>query len=80
MLFGRLHELTEAETKAKIQVDALCKNVIDLFAPMDQAMTYVDAIDVRRLRVYTSDIERRIATLHGLQVEIKQLKKELGEE
>ena len=80
MNLGRLEELKAKARTTRIQLDAICKNVIDLFSPMDTGMTYVSRIDLDRLNVHTSDIKRKVKELQKIEVEIEALRTELGKE
>ena len=77
---GRLEELKAKARDVRIQLDALCKNVIDLFSPMDVGMTYVSRIDLDRLNVHTVDIKRKVKELKKVEDEMAALRAELGKE
>lgn len=79
-LLGRRAGLKEKEYNLRVAIDTLVKNVNDLFSPMDQAMRYVQDIDVRRLKVQVSDIERNLKLLKPILDEIRNLNQELGDE
>ena len=77
---GLLAEAKEKEERIRIQLDAIWKSILDVGAPMDMAMTYVDNLNVRRLEVYMVDLRRKKCELEEVQKEIVQLKADLGEE
>lgn len=78
-LIGRLHQMKEREYRLRVYIDTLCKNIIDIFSPMDYAMNYVLEIDVKRLNTQVKDVGEKKRELDSLIIEIKALESDLGE-
>lgn len=77
---GRLEDMKAKERTTRIQLDAICKNMIDLFSPMDAGMTYVSRIDLDRLDVHTTDIKRKLKELKKLETDMAVLRSQIGKE
>ncbi len=75
---GLLAEAKEKETVLRIQIDAIWKSILDVGAPLDQALTYIDQLDVKRLDVHVADLKRKKGELADVLREIEHLNADLG--
>lgn len=73
--------ILEAQKKKRgalrIEIDSLVSSIEYQFDPRDEAMTYVDRINVDKLEVYLSSLKKKEAVLAGINAEIKRLEQEL---
>lgn len=80
MMLGHLSELKDAETKLRIQIDTIWKQVVQSGDPMDMDLRYVEDLDTVRLEINITDIKRKKRELMGVLKEIAHTQAELGQE
>lgn len=78
MKLGQLEELKQKEYRLRVQIDTCVKAVINGFEPMDLGMSYIDAIEPKRLEIQMHDIRKKCHELSGVIQERKALELEVN--
>jgi hypothetical protein len=77
---GRLEMMKTRERLLRNSIDALCKNIIDLFTPMTVSMDYTYKINLDRFEAHAKDLKTKVKEIGKLRAEMEALELELGVE
>lgn len=77
---GRLEQMKGKERILRNSIDALCKNIIDLFTPMTVSMDYTYKINLDRFEAHSRDLKAKVREICKLRAEMEALELDLGVE
>ncbi len=75
---GQLEVLRDRLERLKWSADGICKNITDLFSPMDSECAYTLTVHVGRLKAHVQDFDRNQREMVRIVAEIERLEAELG--
>lgn len=75
---GRLAELDELIREYRIEIDEYIKIVKDNFGVRNSDLSYVEKIDLKKIKIFFKAIERKQGSLAAIVREKVMLREELG--